>query len=461
MDAENRLSESEISLLLDTYMYLNYYDAKDGQELKAILKDLSDLPDYGPGGDYHGEYEILSKAVENNPFLGELQINAQSTNMGFDSGTQACIFQEIGTDTVYVVFRGTGDGEWMDNGLGMTEASTVQQQRALSYFEQAVDQGGYTEGHRIIVTGHSKGGNKAQYVTMETTYNELIDRCYSVDGQGFSEAAVLKWKKRYENSEYEERRNKLYGIYGENDFINVLGHSIVPEEHIRYLHTPVKNNDVAGYHDIKNMFATINQQGELVYRGQSNYVTGGQKEWGLFAQKLSDDIMSLAPEEREGCAAVIMQLMELGGERKIGINDEELTVSDWGDFLKSGLPTVATALFSQEGLNFMEALWLVESGKGVIFAVNPKYLAGSAGKLGQTALKVERIADEIGQTANQLIYAVEYEISWLPKANKLLGEAKKISRQADLLIKMAEGLDKAAEIYKSCECVVTEEIIPK
>ncbi len=461
MNAENRLSESEISLLLDTFMYLNYHDAKDGQELQDILKDLSGLPDYGPGGDFHGEYEILSKAVEGNSSLGELQISAQSANMGFDSGTQACIFQETGTDTVYVVFRGTGDGEWMDNGLGMTEASTIQQQRALSYFEQVVDRGGFTESHRIIVTGHSKGGNKAQYVTMETTYNELIDRCYSVDGQGFSEAAVLKWKKRYDNSEYEERRNKLYGIYGENDFINVLGHSLVPEDHIRYLHTPVKKHDIAGYHDIKNMFATVNRQGELVFQGQSNYVTGGQKEWGLFAQRLSDEIMSLAPEDRAGCAAVVMQLMELGGERKTGMNDEELTVSDWVDFLKSGLPSVVMSLFSQDGFRFMEALWLVESGKGIIYAVNPKHLAGSAGKLGQTALEVERIAEEIGQTAKELIYAVEYEISWLPSANKLLGAAKNINQQADLLFKMAEGLDKAASAYESCEYFVTEHILLK
>lgn len=34
----------------------------------------------------------------------------------------------------------------------------------------------------ITVTGHSKGGNKAQYVTV---LSDKVDRCISMDGQGF------------------------------------------------------------------------------------------------------------------------------------------------------------------------------------------------------------------------------------------------------------------------------------
>ncbi len=461
MDTENRLSESEVSLLLDTYMYLNYYEAKNGQELHSILTDISGLADYGPGGKHRGEYEILSNAVASCPSFGELQISAQSMDMGFDSGTRACIFQETSTDSVYVVFRGTGDGEWMDNGLGLTEAATIQQQRALSYFEQAVDQGGFTENHRIIVTGHSKGGNKAQYVTMETTYNELIDKCYSIDGQGFSEAAVRKWKERYDKREYDERCGKLHGIYGENDFINALGCAIIPEAHVRYLYTPIINNDIAGYHDIKNMFATLNQQGELVYHGQSNYVTGGPKEWGRLARRLSDEIMSLAPEERSGCAAVIMQLMELGGKKKTGINGEEPALSDWGDFLRAGLPSVASALlFSQEGIDFMESLWVVEAGQETSFAVDAKHLSRSAGRLGQTALKLQKIAGDIEQTAKELTYVFEYENPGLLNTNKLFREeSENIKRQAGLLLQMAEGLEKAANIYYSCESFIAEQIL--
>lgn len=462
MNMDKKLSESEISLLLDTYMYLDYYEAKDGQKLKNILEDISGIPDYEPEGPHRGEYEILKKAVETNPALGELQINAQSTNMGFDSGTSACIFEEKGSDTVYVVYRGTGDGEWMDNGLGMTNASTVQQQRALSYFEQAMDGGGFTEKHRIIVTGHSKGGNKAQYVTMETTYSELIDKCYSIDGQGFSAEAVQKWKERHGDVEYDERCKKLYGIHGENDFINVLGYSIIPEGHIRYLHTPVAKNDIAGYHDIKNMFATVNRQGELEFYGQNNYVTGGQKEWGLFARRLSEEIMSLAPEERAGCAAVIMQLMELGGERKTGINGEKLALSDWGDFLKAGLPSVISALiFSKEGIGLMESLWSVETGKGSIYAVNPQCLSRSAGRLGQAAAKVEKIASEVEKTARILKSSIKCENDCLLRINEVIREEKKnIQREAALLMRMADVLEATANIYKSCECIITEQIIP-
>ncbi len=294
----HKLAESEVCLLLDTYMYLNYDEAEDGQKLKDILSNMANLPEYEAGGIHRGEFEILEKAIIKNPELGELQIDAQSSGLGYDSGTNACIFREQSTETVYVVYRGTGDGEWLDNGLGMTETSTLQQQRALSYFEEVLDAGKVAEGQRIIVTGHSKGGNKAQYVTMESTSGDLIDRCYSIDGQGFSKAAVGRWRARYSHGKYEARTSKLYGINGENDYINVLGLSIIPLNNIRYLHTPVEKGNIAGYHDIKYLFATEKEDGQVVFNGQSNYLVSSQKEWGIFGRRLSDQIMALPMEER-------------------------------------------------------------------------------------------------------------------------------------------------------------------
>ncbi len=452
-EEKSRLSESETCLLLDTYMYLNYYEAEDGQKLEEILADLSGLPDYTAGGIHSGEYEILQKAVAEKPELGELQIRAQSFQLGYDSGTRACLFQEQSTETVYVVYRGTGDGEWPDNGLGMTQESTIQQQRALSYFEKAMETGGFTEDHRIIITGHSKGGNKAQYVTMETAYENLIDKCYSIDGQGFSDAAVSKWKEKYSQSEYESRTHKLYAINGENDYINVLGQTIIPAEHISYRYTPVEKNNIAGYHDIKYMFAAKDNEGNVIFTGQSNYVTGGQKEWGIFGRKLSNQIMALDPPERAGCAAVIMQLMELKGEKKTGLNGEKVTLSDWQDFFQIGLPTVLiTFLFSEEGKGLTSFLFGRESGQEYFYKVVPAQMAGRAEEAEQIALQIEEIAAEVEAAADRLKGCLKYGFPYsIGVCGKLKKKGGKIEKEADQLKQMSAVLETAAQLYAACE----------
>ena len=118
------LTDEEISMILNTYMYMDYKEADDGMTINEILSDLSTLDDYKEGGIHYGEYSVLSQAAEN-PEVGELIIGNQSHLMNFDSGTNACTFSTKDGSSIYVVFRGTGDGEWPDNGMGMTQASTI------------------------------------------------------------------------------------------------------------------------------------------------------------------------------------------------------------------------------------------------------------------------------------------------------------------------------------------------
>lgn len=449
----NRLSESETSLLLDTYMYLNYYDADEGQTLSEIMQDLAGLSDYGTEGIHGKEYEILQKAIEANPELGELQIGAQSHQLGFDSGTQACVFQEKETGHVYLVYRGTGDGEWMDNGAGLSLAATPQQKQALSYFEKAMEYGNFTESNRLIVTGHSKGGNKAQYVTMESKYGYLIDKCISVDGQGFSEEAISQWQGKYKHKEYEARINKLYGINGENDFIHVLGHSLIPKDHIRYLYTPTVPGNVAGYHDIKYLFATREETGELTFCGQSNYLTAGMKEWGRLGCRISEEIMRLSSEERAGCAAVVMQLMEWGGERKTGLHGEKVTWKHIWDFLQAGIPAVASALFfSEEGGKLAGTFYYGEKGGATIYAVDPYCLAKQAARLKGIAAKIKRVAEEAERVREQLKASMKNGFPYsLGIGGKIRKETEKLDREAEQFLKMAKTLEEVAQIYAVCD----------
>lgn len=456
--AERPISEAEISMVLDTFMYMEYKEAGEEESLQQIVEDLADHPDYGGGGLHYGEYTILKEAVKSEE-IGSLEIGYQSVDMGYDSGTAACTFTTPKKDTVYVVYRGTGDGEWPDNGVGMTERTTPQQEQALRYFEDVTEQMGITPEQRLIVTGHSKGGNKAQYVTMETRYGELVDVCYSVDGQGFSEEAVQHWQREYGYEGYGQRTNKIYGIHGENDYVSVLGNSIIPPEHIRYVQTPVTKENFAGYHDIKYMFATLEYEETSgtyvsVFHGRKNRDAEGKGKLGEYGAALSEQMMALPPEKRDGCAAVIMQLMEMTKGTHKGINGEKLTLQDVGEFLWYGVPMIAQSLSRGTAGNilltaFMQGMPMEQT---VVGNVN---LQVNTGSLRQLAAEQRSAAIVIRQQAEELKSRSELLPEYLKGGSAVYHWLKLSARQLEQLeekiLRIAETKELIADKYNTWE----------
>ena len=94
----------------------------------------------------------------------------------------SCYLDEEGE--AYVTFRGTATGEeWIDNVMGSFAEETKSQKEALAYVEALPFD-------KMTVAGHSKGGNKAQYVAL---LSEKVSRCISMDGQGFSREFLEKY----------------------------------------------------------------------------------------------------------------------------------------------------------------------------------------------------------------------------------------------------------------------------
>lgn len=134
---------------------------------------------------------------------------------------------------IILIYKGTAsDKDWRDNGVGgysfVTE--TVEQVNALRYFDAMYSK--YGTGN-VYVTGHSKGGNKAQYVTV--LRGGQIKETWSFDGQGFGFPFINRYQK-----EIEKYNGKIHNICNEYDFVNIVLQSIVKDTKF------IKNNSTLG-----------------------------------------------------------------------------------------------------------------------------------------------------------------------------------------------------------------------
>ena len=111
-----------------------------------------------------------------------------------------------------VVFQGTKglDAPWLDNLQGATEVETSMQLEAGAFFSKVEKT--YNVSY---VTGHSKGGNLAQYVTI--THSDNIRKCVSFDGQGFSKYFISKYK-----TQITENANKITNICSYKEPVHAL-----------------------------------------------------------------------------------------------------------------------------------------------------------------------------------------------------------------------------------------------
>ncbi|OOM70737.1 hypothetical protein CLPUN_51510 [Clostridium puniceum] len=143
----------------------------------------------------------------------------------------ACFVDEKNNATA--VFRGTVTiKEWEDNGQGAYEYDTKEQIDALNYINSL-------EFNDITITGHSKGGNKAQYVTI---LSSKINKCISVNGQGFSNEFINKYK-----DEIQKNKSKIVCINSKYDYVYCLFNSI--SENYHYIETEIQINPL-DYHKL-------------------------------------------------------------------------------------------------------------------------------------------------------------------------------------------------------------------
>lgn len=272
------------------------------------------------------QYRIIKNAVKNNERLANMTIGNQSWNMGDEfndrKGLNACTFEDE-NGNIIVVYRGTGSGEWGDNAEGVIglNIETIQQVQGMKYFDYIVEKNEYHKKNlEITVTGHSKGGNKAQYITINSKYRDLIKYCFSFDGQGFSPEAVKIFKYRFDD--YDESVKKIYGFNGENDFVNPFGMYVIPKEKRFYFNIVIPseiplNMDSRG--DVLKFLKNIKNAWQIMklHLPDSCLTEDGdfseQVEQGslsLFVENLSEEALRLEPLERDAIFRSIMSFVQ-------------------------------------------------------------------------------------------------------------------------------------------------------
>ncbi len=303
-------------LLLCVYTYLAHKATPAVHEsLGSIVKALTkaneaDTPRPWKPRHIH-RLTILQNATAKDPVLAAARLLHLTRSR---SGMTAAVFAHPNGD-ISVVFRGTGRGEWIDNGEGLSGISednvyhtykqdgtilssvtvnmdfaTDQQVEALNWFRMIAAQNNWDDRTRITVSGHSKGGNKAQFVTMHST---LVKECFSFDGQGFSPEALASMKQTLGKA-FDANRRRIISLSGNNDYVNVLGERSALPTHVAYCESAM------GFHYIESMLELSGHLRPPCEQGMlSRYI-----------ESVSAELMTLSPAVRQHAVLAVMNLFQ-------------------------------------------------------------------------------------------------------------------------------------------------------
>ena len=220
--------------------------------------------------------EQIERAIKHDPSIAQITVNRTSFDQ-YSSPMDAVCFQD--GDAVYVQFRGTPPGGWVQNpisyGADIGEfmaddgMSSQIQNDGLAFFDSCARDFALGAAASLIVGGHSQGGNVAEYVTMMSDYGQLIDACISLDAPNHSHALEQYIKENYGEDHFKSQSAKITAINGNNDYVNMQGQvSFAGKEY--YIDTNdewAKENGhegLQGYHDL--LYMMDRARGGLILR---------------------------------------------------------------------------------------------------------------------------------------------------------------------------------------------------
>ena len=202
------------------------------------------------------EWAELIRAIQKDKKLASLIRTDEKLTIDVEENGQttkadvAYVYVEKGdTKHAIVTFKGTtGPNEWADDVYAMGVSDSLSQLQALE-FVHGLD---YSD---IIAVGHSKGGNKAQYVGITS---DKVSRAVSFDGEGFSKQFLDKYK-----DEISVKAEKLTCYAVESDFVHELGSEISGAD---YKYVKGVGIEDFGENHCSNSFFTVDDDGNVSFQ---------------------------------------------------------------------------------------------------------------------------------------------------------------------------------------------------
>ena len=164
------------------------------------------------------DFRNIILAMKKRPHILEAYIADTHLDEAYGGGGGiSAVFRNDSEMEAVVAFRGTASNEWTDDFVGANQIDSLQQINALEWYKKVYEKYNLKD-YFVTVTGHSKGGNKAKYITI---LNDTPDRCISFDGQGFSDKFVEHYKKRIA-----KRQGIIENHNIDYDYVNILMNDI-------------------------------------------------------------------------------------------------------------------------------------------------------------------------------------------------------------------------------------------
>ena len=384
---KSNIDEMNISALINEWVYCDEQKEQyTGENLYEIITKLSPpnsklkklFPTIAEEKDSEGKDSELKAQLKKITLVSQSMVDGNISK----GELIACSFKtEDGS--LYVAYRGTGDGKWVDNGVAMANNNSLMQRRAGEYFDYVMEQKGITYNGNLIVTGHSKGGNSAQYVALTSKYADRITSVYSIDGQGFSNKAIENTKTIRGEDFYNSQIDKMYSINGHNDYVHELGNVIIKAENTIFIKS-TSGDGFKEWHELGGLFAK--DEWKLNFSiDADNVASVEQGSFGKLAAELSARIMQLGDEELEDCTVSIMAILEMvmGDEdvdgNKINVifgtgETKTASIEEYFGLLQHGLHIIInTAIESEYTLDALKELGINEDIQ-ILFAEIQNYV---------------------------------------------------------------------------------------
>ena len=347
---ENNLTNSEM-LQLSSLQYSNdLFRAKNvGKSIKEILLQYDK--------DGNGTLDSKeTKAIEKPGWFKEEQFSEVINDILKDDNVSELTLTDVAdikanylvaatfenkNKEATVVFEGTDDAQqWSDNFDGLLVNgddidNTKVQEAAANYINQVCAERGYKN---VSVTGHSKGGNLAQYATVMCP--DLVNDCVAFDGQGFTKEWIEANKENIDKT-----KDKILAINAYFDPVSSLLEPIAGNtKYVDCESTFVTDND--GWPDagneIKDFFQDAHCPYGLYKANKDGWYEKDQANIATFISQLSSAIESISPEGKEVIDNIVSDAIDEGYCKDSSIGDKDAIEAKGTEFYVDDFKLVQT-----------------------------------------------------------------------------------------------------------------------